>query len=61
MPTGKTRWMLQIYWEGAWRTILDSDERKVLAEYARGCPDDLDLRIINSDEEDEVRKRGRRH
>ena len=55
----KYRWKLQILWGGDWRTIMESDDRKMLAEYARQCPDDLELRII--DAEEEVKARGRRH
>ena len=46
-------------WGGDWRTIMESDDRKMLAEYARQCLDDLELRII--DAEEEVKARGRRH
>lgn len=60
MPTDKKEWRLQIYWQGGWRTIMDSDNRKELVEYARSCPEDLQLRILNKNEE-EVKARGRRH
>lgn len=53
------RWKLQIFWGGDWRTILESDDRHDLTEYAQHCAEDLQLRI--QDAEEEVRKRDRRH
>ncbi len=50
-------WKLQIYWHGGWRTILESEYRKPLVEYAETCPDHLELRIIDSKEEKEHGKR----
>lgn len=38
---------------------MESDTRKILAEYAGQCNKDLELRII--DAEEEVKPRGRRH
>lgn len=55
----KFRWKLQVYWAGGWRTIIESDKRYELVQYADTCPDDLELRIIDSTEE--VKKDGRRH
>lgn len=59
MSDKKFRWKLQIFWSGEWRTIMESDTRKILAEYAGQCNKDLELRII--DAEEEVKPRGRRH
>ena len=53
------RWKLQVFWAGDWRTIMESDDRVMLAKYARSCPDDLRLRII--DAEEEVKAHGGRH
>ena len=53
------RWKLQVFWAGDWRTIMESDDRITLAKYARSCPDDLQLRII--DAEEEVKAHGGRH
>lgn len=55
----KKRWKLQIYWDGDWRTILESDARHELVTYANSCAEDLEIRIIDSSEE-EVKKHGRR-
>jgi hypothetical protein len=55
----KYRWILQILWDGHWRTIMEHEERKVLVEYAYSCPRDLELRIIDSTEE--VKAHGGRH
>ena len=55
----KPRWKLQIFWGGDWRTIMENENRVELAQYASSCPDDLQLRII--DTEEEVKARGRRH
>jgi hypothetical protein len=55
----KRHWKLQIFWCGDWRTILESDDRHDLTEYAEHCAEDLQLRI--QDAEEEVRKRDRRH
>ena len=52
--------MLQIFWDGEWRTRFGSDERIELARYIEECPKDLELRIIDNLEE-EVKARGRRH
>ena len=56
----KYRWKLQIYWGGAWRTIMENEKRIVLAGYMERCPEDLRMRIIDTTEE-EVKPRGRRH
>jgi len=53
------RWKLQIYWAGDWRTIMEHDDRHVLVEYAQSCAEDLQLRIIDTQEE--VKARDRRH
>lgn len=53
------RWKLQIYWSGDWRTIMESDKRYELVQYAETCPGDLELRIIDATEE--VKSNGRRH
>ena len=55
----KYRWKLQIYWAGDWRTIIQSDKRLDLVQYANSCSEDIELRII--DAEEEVKARGRRH
>ena len=55
----KRRWKLQVFWCGDWRTIMESDKRYELAQYAESCPDDLKLRIIDTTEE--VKSNGRRH
>ena len=54
----KYRWKLQIYWDGNWRTVLESEKRIELSRYAESCPEDLQLRIIDSTEE--VKANGRR-
>ena len=59
MSDKKYRWKLQLFWYGEWRTIMESDSRKILAEYAGQCGKDLELQII--DAEEEVKPRGRRH
>ena len=59
MGDKKFRWKLQLFWYGDWRTIMESDDRKILAEYAQRCPKDLELKII--DAEEEVKAHGRRH
>lgn len=56
----KKRWKLQLMWSGSWRTILESDKRTELSDYARTCPDDLEMRIIDSTEEEKNNGR-RRH
>ena len=56
----KYRWELQIWWGGAWRTIMENDKRAILSEYMESCPEDLRMRIIDTTEE-EVKPRGRRH
>ena len=53
------RWKLQVYWSGGWRTIMESDKRHELVQYAESCPGDLELRIIDAMEE--VKSNGRRH
>ena len=53
------RWELQIFWAGKWRTILRSNKRSELAEYAVTCPEHLQIRIRDTREEGE--KRGGRH
>ena len=56
----KYRWKLQIYWQGGWRKILESDKRSDLVDYAKTCPEHLQLRIIDTTEE--VKARGnKRH
>ena len=50
-------WKLQIYWHGGWRTILESEYRKPLVEYAETCPENLQLRIIDSKEDKEHGRR----
>ena len=60
MAKDKTRFELQIYWQGGWRTILKNDSRKPLAEYAQSCSGENQLRIIDTEEE-EVKRHGRRH
>lgn len=57
--TGSKRWKLQVYWGGGWRTIMESDKRQDLVQYAESCPADLELRIIDATEE--VKSNGRRH
>lgn len=52
--------MLQIFWDGEWRTLFGSDKRIELARYIEECQKDLELRIIDNLEE-EVKARGRRH
>jgi hypothetical protein len=60
MADKKLRWTLQIFWDGEWRTLFGSDKRIELARYIEECPKDLELRIIDSLEE-EVKARARRH
>ena len=55
----KYHWRLEILWAGEWRTIMESDYRRDLVEYASRCAEDLNLRIVDSLEE--VKKNGRRH
>ena len=55
------RWKLQIHWGGAWRTIMENDTRAILSEYMESCPEDLRMRIIDSTEEEEEKKHGRRY
>lgn len=55
----KYLWKLQIYWCGNWRTIMESDDRRELAQYAEQCADDVQLRIIDTTTE-EVKAHGRR-
>jgi hypothetical protein len=55
----KKRWRLQILWGGDWRTIMESDERHMLVEYASRCADDLEMRIQDTNED--VKKNDRRH
>ena len=55
----KYRWQLQILWGGDWRTIMESDDRRILTEYARKCGRDLQMRIHDTNEE--VKTNGRRH
>jgi len=54
----KYRWQLQIMWGGDWRTIMESDDRRILTEYAERCRKDLRMRIRDTEE---VKKDGRRH
>lgn len=56
----KKRWKLQILWCGDWRTILEADDRHILTDYANVCSDDVEMRILDTMEE-EVNKRDRRH
>jgi hypothetical protein len=55
----KNRWKLQIFWCGDWRTIMESDDRHILMEYAQTCAEDTKLKILDTSEE--VSKRDRRH
>ena len=59
MAEKKYQWKLQIFWAGGWRTILESDKRKELVDYAAQCPEDLEMRIIDTTTE-EVKAHGRR-
>lgn len=56
----KYRWLLQIWYGGAWRDMLGSDKRSDLAEYLEKCPDDMKGRIIDTTEEEVTKKHGRR-
>ena len=60
MAEKKYLWKLQIYWQGGWRTIMGSDKRSDLSEYASKCPNELEMRIIDTTQE-EVKSNGRRH
>lgn len=53
------KWKLQVFYGGDWRTIMEGDARHELVEYANSCAEDVQLRIIDSSEE-EVNKHGRR-
>ena len=56
----KCRWMLQIYWHGKWKTIMEHNERHVLVQYAdSNTANDVNMRIIDALEE-EKRSHGRR-
>ena len=55
----KYRWKLQIYWQGGWRTILEGDKRTELSEYMESCPDQYEMRIVDTTLE-EVKPNGRR-
>ena len=54
----KYRWKLQILWAGDWRTIMESDDRRILVEYADSCSGDVQLRITDTLEE--VKQNGRK-
>jgi hypothetical protein len=51
---------LEVMYEGKWRKLWYSDNRKELAEYIELCPETEQLRIMDTLEE-EVNARGRRH
>lgn len=51
------RWLLQVFWAGEWRDIMQSDERHVLAKYMQSCPDDLEVRIVDTQEGVKARDR----
>lgn len=54
------RYRLEVMYEGKWRKLWYSDNRKELAEYIELCPETEQLRIMDTLEE-EVNDRGRRH
>ena len=55
----KPKWTLYIWWNGEWRRLWGSEKRVALVEYAEGCPEEIQLRIMDSEEEKEVKKYGR--
>lgn len=53
------RYRLEVMYNGKWRKLWTSDDRKKLAEYIEQCPETEQLRIVDTLEE--VMTRGRRH
>jgi len=54
----KQRYQLEIMWQGKWRRLFGADSRLPLDEYRATCPDSLEIRIVDTEEETE---HGRRH
>ena len=54
----KQRYQLEIKWQGKWRRLFGSERRIELDEYRATCPDNLEIRIVDTEEETD---HGRRH
>ena len=59
MKDGK-RFKLQVHYGGDWRTVMESEFRYEVVNYAMQCGDDVVIRIVDTKEE-KVEKDGRRH
>lgn len=56
----KPRWLLQAFYGGAWRDLFGSDYRSELVDYVNKCSESLQIRIIDTTEEEVTKKHGRR-
>ena len=55
----KQRYQLEIMWQGKWRRLFGSEKRIELDEYRATCPDNLEIRIVDTKEEAEYGRRNR--